>query len=121
MSAQLDKKGIDLYTWNTPNGRKISIMLEELGLPYNVFPIDIAKGKQHSPEYLTLSPNGKIPTIVDHDAGVHLMESGAILLYLANKTGKFLSPMGKKYWEQMQWLMFQVGHIGPMLGQTQHS
>tara|TARA_B110000858_G_scaffold89711_2_gene103741 strand:- start:6764 stop:7417 length:654 start_codon:yes stop_codon:yes gene_type:complete len=120
VSAAENKKGIDLYTWNTPNGRKVSIMLEELGLPYRVFPIDITKGDQLQPDFLQISPNNKIPAIVDHDAGIHLMESGAILLYLANKTGKLLSPMGDKYWEQMEWLMLQMASIGPMLGQTHH-
>ena len=120
MSAAENKKGIDLYTWNTPNGRKVSIMLEEVGLPYSVFPIDITKGDQLQPNFLFLSPNNKIPAIVDHDAGIHLMESGAILMYLANKTGKLLSPIGEKYWEQMEWLMLQMGSIGPMLGQTHH-
>ena len=120
MSTAQNKKGIDLYTWNTPNGRKVSIMLEEVGLPYSVFPIDITKGDQLQPDFLFLSPNNKIPAIVDHDAGIHLMESGAILMYLANKTGKLLSPIGEKYWEQMEWLMFQMGSVGPMLGQTHH-
>ncbi len=120
MSTVENKKGIDLYTWNTPNGRKVSIMLEEVGLPYRVFPIDITKGDQLQPNFLQLSPNNKIPAIVDHDAGIHLMESGAILMYLANKTGKLLSPIGDKYWEQMEWLMLQMGSIGPMLGQTHH-
>ncbi len=120
MSVQESKEGIDLYTWNTPNGRKVSIMLEESGLPYRVFPIDIRQGDQLQAEYLALSPNNKIPAIVDHDTGIQLMESGAILLYLANKTGKLLSPMGEKYWQQLEWLMFQMGHIGPMLGQTHH-
>ena len=120
MSTAQNKKGIDLYTWNTPNGRKVSIMLEEVGLPYSVFPIDITKGDQLQPDFLFLSPNNKIPAIVDHDAGIHLMESGAILMYLANKTGKLLSPIGEKYWEQMEWLMLQMGSIGPMLGQTHH-
>jgi len=95
-------------------------MLEELGLSYSVIPIDITKGDQLQPDFLQLSPNNKIPAIVDHDAGIHLMESGAILLYLANKTGKLISPMGEKYWEQMEWLMLQMGSIGPMLGQTHH-
>ncbi|PCI76435.1 MAG: glutathione S-transferase [SAR86 cluster bacterium] len=95
-------------------------MLEEIGLPYRVFPIDITKGDQLDPGFLRLSPNNKIPAIVDHDAGIHLMESGAILMYLANKTGKLLSPLGEKYWEQMEWLMLQMGSIGPMLGQTHH-
>ena len=120
MCAAENKKGIDLYTWNTPNGRKVSIMLEEVGLPYSVFPIDITKGDQLQPDFLFLSPNNKIPAIVDHDAGIHLMESGAILMYLANKTGKLLSPISEKYWEQMEWLMLQMGSIGPMLGQTHH-
>ena len=120
MSTADNKKGIDLYTWNTPNGRKVSIMLEEIGLSYSVFPIDITKGDQLQPEFLQLSPNNKIPAIVDHDTGIHLMESGAILLYLANKTGKLLSPIGEKYWEQMEWLMLQMGSIGPMMGQTHH-
>ena len=120
MSTAQNKKGIDLYTWNTPNGRKVSIMLEEVGLPYSVFPIDITKGDQLQPDFLFLSPNNKIPAIVDHDAGIHLMESGAILMYLANKTGKLLSPISEKYWEQMEWLMLQMGSIGPMLGQTHH-
>jgi len=120
VSKVQNKKGIDLYTWNTPNGRKVSIMLEEVGLPYRVFPIDITKGDQLQPDFLFLSPNNKIPAIVDHDAGIHLMESGAILMYLANKTGKLLSPIGEKYWEQMEWLMFQMGSVGPMLGQTHH-
>ncbi len=120
MSKTENKNGIDLYTWNTPNGRKVSIMLEEVGLPYSVFPIDITKGDQLQPNFLELSPNNKIPAIVDHDAGVHLMESGAILMYLANKTGQLLSPIGKKYWEQVEWLMLQMGSIGPMLGQTHH-
>lgn len=120
MSAAENKTGIDLYTWNTPNGRKVSIMLEELGLACRVYPIDITKGEQLQPDFLEISPNNKIPAIVDHDAGIHLMESGAILMYLANKTGKLLSPMGDKYWEQMEWLMLQMASIGPMLGQTHH-
>lgn len=120
MNTSENKTVIDLYTWNTPNGRKVSIMLEELELPYTVYPIDITKGDQLKPEFLKISPNNKIPAIVDHGAGIHLMESGAILMYLANKTGKLMSPMGEKYWEQMEWLMFQMGSIGPMLGQTHH-
>ena len=120
MSKIENKKGIDLYTWNTPNGRKVSIMLEEIGLPYRVLPIDITKGDQLQPNFLQLSPNNKIPAIVDHDAGINLIESGAILMYLANKTGKLLSPIGEKYWEQMEWLMLQMSSIGPMLGQTHH-
>lgn len=118
---QKDKAEIDLYTWNTPNGRKVSIMLEELELPYTVFPIDITKGDQHKPDFLAISPNNKIPAIVDHGTGTNLMESGAILMYLANKTGKFMAePMSPKFWEQMEWLMMQMGSVGPMLGQTHH-
>ena len=112
--------GIDLYTWATPNGRKVSIMLEELELPYRVFPIDITKGEQLEESFLKLSPNNKIPVIVDHEAGVQLMESGAILMYLADKTGKLMSQKSGSYWQEMEWLMFQMGHIGPMLGQTHH-
>jgi len=115
-----EKALIDLYTWNTPNGRKVSIMLEEVGLPYRVIPIDITKGEQHGEEFSSISPNHKIPAIVDHQAGIQLMESGAILMYLAHKTGKLMSPIGKDFWQQMEWLMFQMGHIGPMLGQTHH-
>lgn len=120
MSKQTGEKIIDLYTWSTPNGRKVSIMLEELGLPYRVFPIDITRGDQHTPEYTAISPNNKIPGIVDHETGMTLMESGAILMYLANKTGKLMHASGVKFWQQMEWLMFQMGHIGPMLGQTHH-
>ncbi len=120
MSTAQNKQGIDLYTWNTPNGRKVSIMLEELGMSYSVIPIDITKGDQLQPSFLQISPNNKIPAIVDHEAGIHLMESGAILMYLANKAGKLMSPLGDKYWEQMEWLMFQMGSVGPMLGQTHH-
>ncbi|MDA1371251.1 MAG: glutathione S-transferase N-terminal domain-containing protein [Proteobacteria bacterium] len=120
MTKQENGNGIDLYTWATPNGRKVSIMLEELELPYRVFPIDITKGEQHAEEFVAFSPNNKIPAIVDHDTGISLMESGAILMYLANKTGKLMSPIGEKFWREMEWLMFQMGHIGPMLGQTHH-
>ncbi len=116
-----ETSGIDLYTWSTPNGRKVSILLEELGLEYRVHPIDITKGDQHAPDFLAISPNNKIPAIVDHDAGIHLMESGAILMYLANKEGRFISPAGdEKFWQEMEWLMFQMGGVGPMMGQTHH-
>ncbi|NKB34830.1 MAG: glutathione S-transferase [Pseudomonadales bacterium] len=118
--AEEEFRGIDLYTWATPNGRKASIMLEELELPYRVFPIDISKGDQHDPEFVAFSPNNKIPAIIDHETGARMMESGAILMYLANKTGKLMAAMGDEYWQQMEWLMFQMGHIGPMLGQTHH-
>jgi GST-like protein len=111
---------IDLYTWTTPNGRKASIMLEETGLPYTVHPIDISKDEQFAPEFLKISPNNKIPAIVDQDTGASLMESGAILLYLAEKTGKFIPQDGPGRWRTWQWLMFQVGGAGPMLGQAHH-
>ena len=111
---------IDLYTWTTPNGRKISIMLEEIGLPYQVISIDITKGRQHEADFLKISPNAKIPAIVDHDAGMSLMESGAILIYLAEKTGKFLPGEGEARARTIEWLMFQMGGVGPMLGQTHH-
>ena len=111
---------IDLYTWATPNGRKVSIMLEELGLDYNVIPIDITKGEQHDLDFVSFSPNNKIPAIIDHETGLKMMESGAILMYLAKKTGLFMSQTDGQYWEEMQWLMFQMGHVGPMLGQTHH-
>lgn len=111
---------IDLYTWNTPNGRKVSIMLEELQLPYRVIPVDITKDQQFAEDFLKISPNNKIPAIVDHETGISLMESGAILMYLANKTGKLMSPMGPEFWQQMEWLMMQMGSVGPMLGQTHH-
>jgi GST-like protein len=120
VTQQESSEVIDLYTWSTPNGRKVSIMLEELELPYRVLPIDITRGEQRTESFLALSPNGKIPAIVDHPAGIHLMESGAILMYLANKTGKLMSPIGVNFWREMEWLMFQMGHIGPMLGQTHH-
>ena len=113
-------KTIDLYTWATPNGRKVSIMLEELGLDYNIIPIDITKGEQHDLDFVSFSPNNKIPAIIDHETGLKMMESGAILMYLAKKTGLFMSQTDGQYWEEMQWLMFQMGHVGPMLGQTHH-
>ena len=115
-----DNKNIDLYTWATPNGRKVSIMLEELGLGYNVIPIDITKGEQNDSTFISFSPNNKIPAIIDHETGAKMMESGAILMYLAQKTGRFMSDGGEQYWDELQWLMFQMGHVGPMLGQTHH-
>ena len=115
-----DNKNIDLYTWATPNGRKVSIMLEELGLEYNVIPIDITKGEQNDSTFISFSPNNKIPAIIDHETGVKMMESGAILMYLAKKTGRFMSDGGEQHWDELQWLMFQMGHVGPMLGQTHH-
>ncbi|MXZ81509.1 MAG: glutathione S-transferase [Gammaproteobacteria bacterium] len=111
---------IDLYTWSTPNGRKISIMLEETGLPYTVHPIDIGKGDQHAESYVAMNPNGKIPVITDHDTGTTLSESAAILLYLSDKTGRFMPEDSRERWATLEWLMFQVAHVGPMLGQVHH-
>ena len=115
---------IDLYTWTTPNGRKVSVMLEECGLPYTVKEINIGQDEQFTPEFLAINPNGKIPAIVDPQGPdgrpIAMMESGAILVYLAGKTGKFLpdSPRGK--YDALQWLMFQMGGVGPMIGQAHH-
>jgi len=115
---------IDLYTWPTPNGHKIHIMLEETALPYRVIPIDIGAGDQFKPEFLKISPNNKMPAMVDSDGPdgkpMALAESGAMLFYLASKTGKFLPANIRKRWQVMQWVMFQMGHIGPMLGQAHH-
>lgn len=110
---------IDLYTAATPNGWKASIALEELGLPYTVHPIKLGEGEQKKPEYLKLNPNGRIPTIVDHDEGDFVVfESGAILIYLAEKTGKLMPAAAKARSTVMQWLMFQMGGVGPMQGQA---
>jgi GST-like protein len=109
---------IDLYTWTTPNGRKASIALEEFGLPYAVHPVDIGKGEQFAPDFLKISPNNKIPAIVDRDTGIHLMESGAILIYLADKTGKLLPKEGEGRYRVLEWLMWQMGGPGPMFGQA---
>ncbi|MEM6762553.1 MAG: glutathione S-transferase N-terminal domain-containing protein [Pseudomonadota bacterium] len=111
---------IELYTWGTPNGKKVSIMLEELRLDYVVHPINISKDEQFSPEFLAVAPNNKIPAILDNDNGLSLMESGAILMYLAQKTGKMLPPPGDDYWRAVEWLMWQMGGFGPMLGQAHH-
>jgi GSH-dependent disulfide-bond oxidoreductase len=115
---------IDLYTWPTPNGHKVHIMLEETGLDYKVHPIDIGAGEQFNPEFLAISPNNKIPAMVDSDGPggkrMALAESGAMLFYLASKTGKFLPKDLRARWDVMQWVMFQMGHIGPMLGQAHH-
>ena len=110
---------IDLYTWNTPNGRKVSIMLEEIGLPYRVHAIDIGKDQQFATDFLALSPNNKIPAIRDTENQRQLMESGAILIYLAELTGQLL-PTGAARYEVLQWLMWQMGGLGPALGQTHH-
>jgi GSH-dependent disulfide-bond oxidoreductase len=111
---------IDLYTWTTPNGRKANIMLEEIGLPYTVHAIDISKDEQFAPEFLKISPNNRIPAIVDQDNGLSLMESGAILIYLADKTGKLLPKSGMERYKVIEWLMWQMGGPGPMLGQVHH-
>ncbi|MDE0148703.1 MAG: glutathione S-transferase N-terminal domain-containing protein [Rhodospirillaceae bacterium] len=115
---------IDLYTWSTSNGRKASIMLEELGADYTLHPIHIGKGDQFTPEYLAINPNGKIPAIVDSDgpggAPITVFESGAILIYLAEKFGRFLPAEPVARMEVIQWLMFQMGGIGPIFGQVHH-
>jgi GSH-dependent disulfide-bond oxidoreductase len=116
---------IDLYYWTTPNGHKITIFLEETGLPYTIKPIDIGKGDQFKPEFLKISPNNRIPAIVDHEPGdgggpLSIFESGAILEYLAMKTGKFLPRDVRGRAEVMQWLFWQMGGLGPMLGQNHH-
>jgi len=115
---------IDLYTWGTPNGRKISIALEELGLPYAVHPINIGKDEQFAPDFLKISPNNRIPAIVDRDGPggrpLPLFESGAILIYLAEKTGRLLPQDPAARYTAIQWLMWQMGGFGPMLGQVHH-
>jgi GSH-dependent disulfide-bond oxidoreductase len=111
---------IDLYTFTTPNGRKVSIALEEMGLPYNVHKIDISKGEQFTPEYIAINPNSKIPAIIDPDEAITVFESGAILIYLAEKTGRFFSSDSKQKYLILEWLMFQMGSVGPMFGQHNH-
>ena len=111
---------IDLYTWTTPNGRKASIMLEEVGLGYEVHAIDIRNDDQFAPDFLKISPNNKIPAIVDRDEGVSVMESGAILIYLAEKTDMLMATEKLARIETIEWLMWQMGGIGPMLGQVHH-
>lgn len=111
---------IDLYTWATPNGRKVSIALEEMGLAYNAIPINIGQDEQFSPEFLAVSPNNKIPAIRDHDTGLSLMESGAILMYLAEKTGSLWPRDFESKWRTVEWLMWQMGGPGPFLGQVHH-
>ena len=114
---------IDFYSWPTPNGQKVAILLEELELPYRVIPVDIGRGEQFTPEFLAISPNNKIPAIVDQDGpggALALFESGAILVYLAEKAGRFLSAEPRRRYETLAWLMFQMGGIGPMFGQAHH-
>lgn len=116
---------LDLYYWTTPNGHKITIFLEEAGLPYNLVPINIGKGDQFQPEFLKISPNNRIPAIVDHDPvgggePISVFESGAILLYLAEKTGRLISTDLRGRVETLQWLFWQMGGLGPMAGQNHH-
>jgi GST-like protein len=115
---------IELYTWGTPNGRKVSIMLEEIGLPYNVHRIDISKNDQFTPEFIAINPNSKIPAIVDPEGpggrSISIFESGAILIYLAEKSGKLLPADPRGRIETLEWLMFQMAGVGPMFGQRHH-
>ena len=111
---------IDLYTWTTPNGRKVSVMLEECGLEYSVHPVNIRDGDQFKPEYVKICPNSKIPAIVDRDSGLSMFESGAILVYLAEKTGKFLPAKQPGRGKVLEWLFWQMANIGPMFGQAGH-
>jgi GST-like protein len=111
---------IDLYTWTTPNGRKVSIALEELGLPYTAHPININKDEQFAPDFLKISPNNRIPAIIDRDNNMSLFESGAILIYLGDKTGRLLPRDGESRYRVIEWLMWQMGGIGPMIGQAHH-
>lgn len=111
---------IDLYYWPTPNGKKISIMLEECGLEYTTVPVNIGRGDQFGPEFLKISPNNRMPAIVDHDTGISVFEGGAILIYLAEKSGKFLPGDQHGRIEVMQWLFWQAGGLGPMAGQLSH-
>src|SRR5689334_23236044 len=114
---------IDLYTWTTPNGRKISIALEELGLPYETIPVNLQKGEQLAPAFTAINPNQKIPAIVDHDVPggpLAIFESGAILVHLAEKTGRLLPTDVRGRAATMQWLMYQMSHVGPIIGQTGH-
>lgn len=111
---------IDLYTWTTPNGRKVSIALEELELPYTAHAVNIGEDEQFAPDFLKIAPNNKIPAIVDNENGTAMMESGAILLYLAKKAGKLLPSDEKARWSAIEWLMWQMGGVGPMCGQVHH-
>ncbi len=111
---------IDFYSWTTPNGRKVSIMLEECGLAYTVHPVNITMNQQFEPSFLKISPNNKIPAIVDRETGTTVFESGAILIYLAEKTGRFLAKSGDARWKAIEWLMWQMAGLGPMTGQLNH-
>ncbi|TFZ00791.1 glutathione S-transferase family protein [Ramlibacter henchirensis] len=118
------KKPIQVFSWATPNGHKVHIMLEECGLPYEAIPVNIGQGDQFKPEFLAISPNNKIPAITDPEGPdgrpISLFESGAILVYLAGKTGRFLGDTDRRRYEVLQWVMFQMGGVGPMLGQNHH-
>ena len=115
---------IDLYTWTTPNGRKVSIMLEECALPYRVHKINLGQREQFDPEYVKINPNAKIPSMVDSEGPeggpIAMMESGAILIYLGEKTGRFIPRAALARYQALEWLMFQMGHVGPMFGQVHH-
>ncbi|HEY9734788.1 MAG TPA: glutathione S-transferase N-terminal domain-containing protein [Trichocoleus sp.] len=111
---------IELYTFTTPNGRKPAILLEETGLPYTTHKVDISKGEQFKPDFVAINPNSKIPAVHDQETGVTVFESGAILIYLAEKTGQFLPQEGQPRYQALQWLMFQMGGVGPMFGQLGH-
>ena len=116
---------IDVYYWTTPNGHKVTMFLEETGLPYTVKPVNISRGEQFAPDFLAIAPNNRVPAIVDHAAGlpggpVSLFESGAILLYLADKTGKLIPADARSRWQCIQWLFWQMAGLGPMLGQNHH-
>ena len=111
---------IDFYTWSTPNGRKVSIMLEECKLDYNLIPINIIKDEQFEEKFLNISPNNKVPAIYDHETNISMMESGSILLYLSEKTGVFFPKNDSDRWKRDEWLMFQMASLGPMLGQVHH-
>jgi GST-like protein len=120
----MEKNMVEVYSWATPNGHKVHIMLEECGLPYRVHAVDIGAGDQFDPAFLAISPNNKIPAIVDPQgpdgAPISLFESGAILIYLASKTGQFMPASTRGRYEMLEWLMFQMGSVGPMLGQAHH-
>lgn len=111
---------IDAYVWSTPNGYKALLLLEELGLPYTIHWVNLFKGEQHAPEYLAINPNNKIPAIVDREAGVTVFESGAIAIYLAEKTGRLLAPSGPERYLALEWVCFNVGGTGPTIGQLGH-
>ena len=111
---------IDFYSWSTPNGRKVSIMLEEIKLDYKLIPINITKDEQFDKNFLEISPNNKIPAIYDYDTKISMMESGSILMYLSEKTGIFMPNDDKSRWKRDEWLMFQMASLGPMLGQVHH-